>query len=64
MNLDSKAKRMAGMNHGCPWRGILPDSDGSVSQADRQHLTFMYIILAGAITSAVFLTPGHYWGPL
>ncbi len=48
-DLDTREKRSSGIHIGLPWRGMVPLPDGDISQADRQHLAFLYSgILAGA----------------
>jgi len=41
MALDTRNKRAGAVNISSPWRGILPEPDGSVGQADRQTIAFM-----------------------
>lgn len=40
--MDTALKRGSAINIASPWRGILPAPDGSVDQADRQVVPFMY----------------------
>lgn len=40
--IDTKAKRLSAMNIMCPWRGISAWGDGSIDQADRQAVAFLY----------------------
>jgi hypothetical protein len=42
MALDTAVKRLSAIHIGCPWRGMLPFPDASISQADRQHIAFLY----------------------
>ncbi len=49
MAVDTKDKRMSAFNYCDPFDHILPDVDGTVDAADRQHLWGMYSgILADA----------------
>lgn len=41
-DLDTRAKRTSGIHVGCPWRGILLDPSGTVTQADRQTIAYFY----------------------
>ena len=42
-DFDTAAKRLSGINIGCPWRGLLPIPDGDISSAgDRQTIAFLY----------------------
>jgi hypothetical protein len=41
-DLDTRAKRLAGINPGTPWRGLLPDPTGTVGIAQREQLVFLY----------------------
>jgi len=65
-NLDSQAKRMSGINHGSPWRGILPITGASIDQNDRQHLAFMYsgILSSEATVSSGGIPPVYSVQPL
>ena len=49
MAIDTKTKRLSIMNLGCPWRGLLPEPDGTIDQADRQQFLYLY----GGITSFI-----------
>ena len=42
MPVDSRDKRSSAINVGSPWRALLPVPDGTIGQADRQHVPFMY----------------------
>ena len=42
MAVDTEAKRVSAILPMFPSRGVLPPPDGSVSQADRQHLALLY----------------------
>lgn len=50
-NLDTREKRSSGLHAGLPWRGLFPLPDGTLSQADRQHASYMYsgILAAGGV---------------
>lgn len=51
MSIDTAAKRLSAINHGCPWRGLLPRPDAVIDQGDRQTVPFLYSgILAGGFT--------------
>ena len=59
MAIDTEANRSSAVLPCCPWRGLLPPVDGSVSQNDRQHLAGLYGGIAASspvpeITDAVF----------
>lgn len=48
MALDTRDKRASAVNVSCPWRGLFPVGDGTVSQGDRQQTAFMFAgLLAG-----------------
>lgn len=48
MAVDTRDKRSSAIHLGLPWRGMLPLPDGALSQADRQHVAWLYGgILAG-----------------
>jgi hypothetical protein len=51
MAIDTANKRYSACWVGLPWRGILPFPDGTIDQADRQHIAFLYSgILASGVT--------------
>ena len=53
MAIDSRNKRSSAINVGSPWRGMLPAPDGTLNQADRQHVGLHYSgILAGGAAAA------------
>lgn len=62
MAVDTKAKRFSMLNFGSISTDLLPDPDGTIGQADRQHLLDLYGgILAAAPAAA---TPGiEYTAP-
>lgn len=41
-DFDSKQKRFSGMGMGCDEAPLLPDTDGSFAQGDRQHFLDLY----------------------
>lgn len=53
MAVDTKAKRFQMLNFGAG--DLLPDPDGTISQADRQHLLDLY---GGILAIAVIASPG------
>lgn len=56
MAVDTKAKRFQMLNFGSVSTDLLPDPDGTIAQADRQHLLDLYGgILAAAPTAAIIL---------
>ena len=49
MAIDTRDRRASAIHIASPWRGILPLSDGTVGQPDRQIVPFFYSgITAGA----------------
>lgn len=48
MAIDTRNERASAMNVASPWRGLLPNPDATIDQADRQQSTFMY---AGILAS-------------
>ena len=55
-NLDTRLKRLSGIQPSIPWRGYLPTPDGTVDQADRQVIPFLYSgISAGAFVPPVII---------
>lgn len=42
MAVDTAAKRLSALHLGSPWRLTLPLPDGTIGQADRQTLTYLY----------------------
>ncbi len=55
MAVDTKQKRASAIGVRWAWLPILPDADGSVSQADRQDVAFTYtgILSASPVVAAV-----------
>lgn len=52
MAIDTATKRASAINVGMPALRLLPIPDGTVGQADRQHVALLYGgILAGAVTA-------------
>jgi len=50
--------RLSSVNVSCPWRGILPIPDGTVSAADRQVVPFFYAgISAGEAPEVSAVSP-------
>ena len=48
MAVDTRNKRASAISIGLPWRGLLPEPDGTIDQADRQQVALVYVgILAG-----------------
>jgi hypothetical protein len=41
MALDTGIKRYSAINVSCPWRGILPFPDSTISATDRQVIAFL-----------------------
>lgn len=58
MALDTRDKRASAINVASPWRGLLPVPDGSLNQADRQHVAFLYrgIAAGGAAPAPTLFT--------
>jgi len=50
MAIDTAAKRSSALDHEEPWQFGTPFPDGTISQADRQHLAHIYggILIAAA----------------
>ena len=42
MSLDTQNKRSSAVNVGQPWRGMLPQPDGSFTGGDRSQLAFLF----------------------
>ena len=62
MAIDTAAKRSSALDHEEPWQFGIPFPDGTISQADRQHLAFCYsgITVVEVITEELDLTaPGR-----
>ena len=38
----TRNNRSSAINVSSPWRGMLPNPDGTVGQPDRQHVAYMY----------------------
>lgn len=57
-NLDTPLKRLSGINVSCPWRGLFPFPDGTISQADRQTTAYFYSGILAAPTAAVAVISG------
>ena len=49
--LTTRAKRAASIQFMKPWAAALPNPDGALSQADRQHTVWLYILLATVIAA-------------
>lgn len=51
MPVDTRNKRSSAIQTMIPWRGMLPVPDGTVGQADRQHVAYIYagISASGAV---------------
>ena len=49
--MNTRNNRSSAINVSQPWRGMLPNPDGTVGQADRQHVAYMYagISAGGAV---------------
>ena len=56
MAIDTSAKRSSALDHEEPWQFGIPFPDGTISQADRQHLAHTY---SGILVSAAAATPTH-----
>jgi len=52
MAIDTAAKRSSALDHEEPWQFGIPFPDGTISQADRQHLAHTY---SGILISAVIV---------
>jgi hypothetical protein len=48
MAIDTRNKRSSAVSVGSPWRAMLPEPDGAVGQADRQHVALMYSGISAA----------------
>jgi len=46
--IDTRNKRASAMNPACPWRGLWPEPDGTISTGDRAQIDFMYVDAGGA----------------
>lgn len=57
MAVDTDNKRFSAMNISCPWRGIAILPSGTIGQAARQAVLFMYsgILASGGATVTHFL---------
>lgn len=42
MAVDTRNKRSSAIGVSLPWRGMLPDPDGSVDTEDRPHVVWLY----------------------
>jgi len=47
--MDTRDKRASSIFAGSPWRTTLPVADGSLSQGDRQHVSFLYRGIAATV---------------
>ena len=47
-DLDTPLKRLSGINPSCPWRGLFPLPDGTISKADRQTTAYFYSGIAAS----------------
>ena len=56
MSIDTAAKRSSALDHEEPWQFGIPFPDGTISQADRQHLAHTY---SGILMAAAAATPTH-----
>ncbi len=55
MAIDSETKRRAAISAGVPFIVLMPVSDGTIDQGDRQMMADVYPgILAGAATDVIF----------
>lgn len=48
MAIDTRNKRASAIGIGLPWRAAYPLADGTIDQADRQHVALLY---AGILAS-------------
>lgn len=56
-DLDTPLKRLSGIHPSLPWRGLYPLPDGTIEQADRQVIAWLYSgISAGAAPATVAVT--------
>jgi hypothetical protein len=55
MALDTRSRRASALGIVQPWTLTLPPSDGTVGQADRQHVAFCYAGITAASLSALNL---------
>jgi hypothetical protein len=51
--LNTRNKRTAVMNLGCPWRGLLPIPDGTLDRGDRFQIMFLASMGRSAVTSSM-----------
>lgn len=64
MALDTRNKRSSAIGVSLPWRNMLPDPDGTTTQADRQAVAYLYAGILAATTapaSAQLCYLGRYW---
>lgn len=60
MALDTRNKRSSAINVSIPWRGQLPDPNGSINQADRQQVGLHYSGILAASPGGVVTSGGEY----
>lgn len=53
MAIDTRNKRASAINVGLPWRCSFPMPDGSISQADRKHVSLLYAGILDGIVSII-----------
>ncbi len=58
MAVDTRNERCSAIGVGLPFRLVLPNADGTVNQADRQHVAYLYagILAAFALEARFNLT--------
>ena len=54
MAIDTENKRRSAVQNALPFLAVLPVADGSLNQADRQHVSWLYrgILAAGGAAAA------------
>jgi len=55
-NLDTQAKRMSGMNHASPWRGLGKPPTGTFTGGERQASDFLYSGIAASASSGTTIS--------
>jgi len=56
MAVDTASKRYSIVGLGIPWRGLMPEPDGTIGTADRAHFLTLYAGIALDLPSAVIYT--------
>ncbi len=54
MAIDTREKRSSAVHVMLPWRGMLPLPDGTISDADRQHVALLYSGIAVSAAVIIF----------